>query len=517
MKFLLLGFIPVFFGCVSVEHIKDNSQQGMADTGYERGHFIESDLITKETSPGEASLNLEGELPEIPKEVVGSLDKNDRGSIPIEVNANVQKWINYFADKNHARFQRFLNRGHKYQKAIYAILDEYEVPRDIYYLAMIESGFVTRARSHASAVGVWQFIAATGRRYGLKKNYYMDERQDPLRATRSAARYLKDLHRVFDSWYLAMAAYNAGEMRILQSIMKANSRNFWEIVEKKALPRETMNYVPKFLAASIIGHNPEKYGFKITTTEVLPEMKLVDVPRQVKLSSIARSTGVPLSILKKYNGHLKRKMTPSGRGGYGLWVPVKYSANLASAKGLLSRYRVKGARQVASHTSSHRLKKYRVRRGDTLGKIARKYGLSIRKLKKMNGLRSNNIMVGKRLKVSRRSSSYARSGSSTQKYRVRRGDTLGKVARRHGMSIRSLKRLNNLRSNNIMIGQRLKVLGGRSSLAQTKKYKVRRGDSLYKISKKFGLTIKQLKRMNSMRRNTVRIGQVIKVSKNRKG
>ena len=156
--------------------------------------------------------------------------------IPLEINDKVEKWINYFTKKDRDRFQRFLNRGEKYRKMIQAVLADQGIPTDLYYLAMIESGFSVKARSHASAVGVWQFIRATGRRYGLKIDYYVDERQDPMRSTIAASLYLKDLHLVFNSWYLAMASYNAGESRIMGSIMKQSSRDFWQLVRKNALP-----------------------------------------------------------------------------------------------------------------------------------------------------------------------------------------------------------------------------------------------------------------------------------------
>ena len=175
--------------------------------------------------------------------------------IPLEINADVERWLEFFTMKDRERFTRFLERGSRYKTMIYAVLKEQGIPTELYYQAMIESGFATHATSTASAVGIWQFIPGTGRRYGLRIDQYVDERRDPMRATIAAAMYLKDLHNVFQNWYLAMAAYNAGEGRILGAIMRSGTRDFWEMVKKRSLPSETMNYIPKFLAATTIGHN----------------------------------------------------------------------------------------------------------------------------------------------------------------------------------------------------------------------------------------------------------------------
>lgn len=186
-----------------------------------------------------------------------------RGGIPFQFNQKVKQWIHYFSEKNRTRFQRYLDRGQRYRGIIQRILRKEGVPVDLYYLAMIESGFELKARSSMGAVGPWQFIRSTGRAYGLRTSGRVDERKDLRKSTRAAAKFLKTLHGQFGSWYLAMAAYNAGGGRIRQSIRKGRTRDFWELVRKRVLPRETMAYIPKYIAARYIGEHPHYFGFYI--------------------------------------------------------------------------------------------------------------------------------------------------------------------------------------------------------------------------------------------------------------
>ncbi|MBQ48566.1 MAG: lytic transglycosylase [Zetaproteobacteria bacterium] len=372
-----------------------------------------------------------------------------RSGIPVELNANVEKWIKYFTEKDRARFIRFMERGGQYKAMITEVLRNEGMPTDLYYLAMIESGFSTRATSRASAVGVWQFIRATGKRYGLRVDRYVDERRDPHRATVAAALYLKDLHNVFQSWYLAIAAYNAGEMRILGAIMSGDTRDFWTLVKNKKLPRETMNYIPKFLAAVIIGSNPEKYGL----AEVIPKKPITfnsaKVPTAVRLKEIATTANTSVSMLKKLNPHLNKNMTPPGGKLYRLWVPEESKELIKTNTKLLASKRIKSLRSWSDKKS------HRVRRGENLALIAAKYRTTVRSIMKINGLTSSKIYPGKKLLL--RSSVKSTSSSSFKRYRVRRGDSLDSISRKFGTTIRKLKRMNRLKRNTIYAGQLLKI------------------------------------------------------------
>lgn len=244
----------------------------------------------------------------------------DYDSIPIESNAAVRKWMHYFTHQNRDRFDRFMERGARYRVVVQDILEENGVPAEMYYLAMIESGYASQARSIASAVGVWQFIAPTARRYGLRVDKEVDERLDVLRSTKAAARYLKDLKREFGSWYLAMAAYNCGEGRVRRVIRRHRTNDFWTLQKRRALPRETAEYVPKFQAAMIIARNPAKYGFDRKTHYEYPEFKRVKIRGQLALHEVAKRQKTSVSSLKALNPHLLRNQIPRSRKGYDVWV-----------------------------------------------------------------------------------------------------------------------------------------------------------------------------------------------------
>jgi membrane-bound lytic murein transglycosylase D len=239
--------------------------------------------------------------------------------IPTEVNSQVESWIRFYTGKDRARFDRYMQRGSLYKIMIQDILTQHGVPAELYYLAMIESGFSRKARSHAEAVGIWQFIAPTARRYGLRVDQIVDERLEVIRSTRAAARYLRDLHDEFGSWYLAMAAYNSGENRVRRAVKKTGSKNFWTIARKKALPTETIQYIPKFQAAMKIAKTPERYGFQRKRFYDFPVVKKVKIRQRMKFADVARKHRVSKQTLVALNPHLLQGKIP--RGGYEIWIP----------------------------------------------------------------------------------------------------------------------------------------------------------------------------------------------------
>ncbi len=310
--------------------------------------------------------------------------------IPFEFNRRVAKWVQYFSQKDRERFQRFFDRGEPYREVIQNILEENGVPTDLYYLGMIESGFNAHAKSSAKAVGVWQFMRATGKLYGLRADHHIDERRDPIRATEAAARMLRDLNRQFKSWYLAMAAYNAGPGRIRRAIRKGGSHDFWELAERRILPVETMDYVPKFLAARYIGENPGLFGFFINEEKKYPDVELVRVPAPVRFSSIEKTCDLPEGVLEFVNPHHLAPQTHPGKKEDQIWVPAKY------AKQVESKYRELASRRAQDRDQSI----LTVKRGDTLEKIARRHGLSVAYLKRVNGMRNSALSPGQTLRIS---------------------------------------------------------------------------------------------------------------------
>ncbi len=340
--------------------------------------------------------------------------------IPFEFNQKVAAWVQYFSQKDRERFQRFFDRGEPYREVIQNILEENHVPTDLYYLGMIESGFNAHAKSSAKAVGVWQFMKATGKLYGLRSDAYIDQRRDPIRATEAAAKMLRDLYRDFHSWYLAMAAYNAGPGRIRSAIRKAKTNDFWELVEKKKLPKETMEYVPKFLAARYIGENPDLFAFYINEEKKYPDVELVKVPSPIPFTALEQACSMPEGTLSFVNPHYLHGYTHPGQKEDEIWVPENYLANVQGKSRELASLvvKVKPEKETESRPQISRVQVYVVKRGDTLKGIAQKRGLSVAYLKRVNGLRRSSVSPGQRLKLS--ASSYHQKRSHPRKLKKKR-------------------------------------------------------------------------------------------------
>ncbi len=362
-------------------------------------------MATAIDSPGEINKILEESnsvLSELPPE-----HEKVPLQIPIEINRRVQMWIKYFTERERKMTTRYLERGEPLRPHIEAILRDGEVPTELYYLAMIESGFVTSAKSRAKAVGVWQFMPGTGRNYRMAINDRQDERRNWIKATEAAANYLKDLNNVFGNWYLALAAYNSGEHRIVRAVMKGKTRDFWVLAERGFLPQETMDYVPKFLAAQIVGRNYKRLGFELN---IGPEdqweaWETVNVPSGARLADLAKITGVNLETLQRWNRDLTKGVTPFSKiGTVDIYLPKVEVAKFEGAKEKIAQMKLyhskKERMQLASRASDgdHSYDFYVVRRGDNLGTISKQIGISARTLMKINGLRKGRIHPGQRLK-----------------------------------------------------------------------------------------------------------------------
>ncbi len=465
--------------------------------------LVEAKADDSEIKAKVGSDEIDEELPESPK------IKTSRDSIPFLKKKNTRRmqfWVNYFTGKDRERFQRFINNGEEYRHHIEEIFASYNLPRELYYVGLIESGYYLGARSHARAVGPWQFIRATGKRYGLKISSEIDERQDLFKATHAAARYLKDLNNVFSSWELALSAYNAGEYGILRRIMKYKSRDYYVLSKRKKLPSETINYVPKVLAAMHIISNAEKYGFKIPkkSARLFDHTELKPVKRNMSLRTIARSLKVPVSYLRKLNPALRRNRTPRYYSGiYHIRVPSQVGFMLEAPKFRESR------KDVIRRTAKAPRKYHRVRRGETLLMLARKYRTSAGQLARLNHLRSwkSKIRIGQRLKVSGEAVRVARRRRRSHRpiiYKVRRGDNLSTLSRLFRIPASKIKRANKLRTARIFVGQKI-------VLPNTKKgvYTVRRGDYLSKIARKFNQPMSAIIKLNKLKRKTIYPGQKI--------
>ena len=379
--------------------------------------------------------------------------------IPLTLNGKVEYFVNYFRTGGRPAFSRWLSRSERYIPLMKEVLRKEKLPEDLVYLAMIESGFTPHAISVASAVGPWQFMSGTGKRYSLRIDSWIDERRDPLKSTIAAALYLKELYALFNNdWYLAAAGYNAGENKILRAIDMYNSRDFWELTKGSYLKSETKDYVPKLLAAAIIAKEPARYGF--ADVAYLPPLELdtVTVPSRTDLELIARITDVPYQGLKELNPELRRWCTPPGYANYQLKLP----------KGKKGRFEAEYAKIPEDQRYTERIvyTRYRAKKQETLAAVASRFNTTVEALAEVNHLKSGTRLRGKTILVPVTvekkpekpaeqaplvAAAPAKKDEAPEKqeitrfYTVKKGDTLASLARRFNVSTKILAAWNNIR------------------------------------------------------------------------
>ncbi|MDH4359278.1 MAG: LysM peptidoglycan-binding domain-containing protein [Nitrospirota bacterium] len=428
------------------------------------------------------------------------------GSIPLVLNESVEKNLEYFQFGIPERFQSYLDRFHHYQDLVEPVFRELGLPQELMYLSLVESGFNPRAFSRSRASGPWQFMKGTGRVYGLDVDWYLDERRDPIKSTVAAAHHLRDLYDQFGSWPLALAAYNAGSGKISRAIKKTGTRDFWTIRRSRHIRRETKEYVPRFIAATLIAQNPTAYGFSTPDGE-RHEFEEVLITKRVHLSAVTQQTGIPVEELQRLNPELRRSIVPSLTGpGYYLKVPLGMASLVEEHQPRLA---------VWTQPPPPPTEWYQVRRGDSLSVVAKRFGMKVSQLKAMNGLRNNILRVGTKLRV-RGAGDEDYTDTEIRWYRVRSGDSLGNIATRFGISVNSLMRLNNLSSHIIHPGDRLRVKekpeASPSSRNDSKWYQVRRGDSLWTIAKQFSVSVQELRALNNLSSSIIQAGRMLMVS-----
>jgi peptidoglycan lytic transglycosylase D len=320
--------------------------------------------------------------------------------IPLIRTARVERHIRYFQTSKRDHFDQWLTRLNHYKPLVEKIFAQFQLPSDLVFLSLVESGFNPKAYSRARAAGPWQFMKATGKLYGLRVDEYVDERRDPIKSTVAAARYLRDLYDLFGTWPLAMAAYNAGERKIQRALRKAKAETFWEIAQTKFIRRETREYVPRFMAAAIIAKNPNQYGFEETPADVHQFEEIV-VSRPLPLRAIAAATDIPYAELHRLNPELRRDVTPPDDPAYHLKIPVGSRSSVEQALATIKPWTPS---LVRTHVRKHhgaRSGSYRVRMGDNLGKIAKRFRVTVDELKTRNKLAGRSIKVGDLLIVGR--------------------------------------------------------------------------------------------------------------------
>ena len=514
--------------------------------------------------------------------------QNTQSDLPLTLNDHVKRLINYFSEgKGRATTRATLGRSGAYRKTIERILEEEDVPKELFYLAQAESGFRPKARSYARATGMWQFVSFRGKQYGLRQDRYVEERYDFEKATRAAARHLKDLYIEFGDWYLAFAAYNSGPGRVTRAIERGNTRDYWEMCRKQLLPRQTREYVPIILAMAYVDKNLDMYDVGVIDYAPLRDYDTVRVSSEISLDLIADITGSSVTELEQMNEALLRSATPPY--SYDLRLPSGSSegfqtalASIPEDKRMQWRYHA-GEEDIliADLAKKHKVSaeqiiavnglqpdatlvpagsplhipaetqlrvyrgysdagglteagggRYRIASGDTLGGIARRFGVTVAQLRAWNGLPNTRIRAGRYLIVNPNGgpeTSSARSSGSAGSapegiYVVRRGDTLGAIARRYGTTTSQIQSWNGLRSTRIQVGDRLKVpSSGSSSGASVARsaspvsvpggrYRIRSGDNLSGIAERFGVSVDNLRAWNNMRGTRITAGEYLIVS-----
>lgn len=286
----------------------------------------------------------------------------------------VTKNVRLFSEKIRERFSIWLSRSGKYLELMKEILKKKDVPEEIAFLPLIESGFSPYAYSPAHAVGYWQFISSTAKRYGLKINWWRDERRDPVKSTEAAANYLKDLYGMFGSWNLAMAAYNAGEGKILRALNKTNTDDYWSLLDTRYIRRETKDYVPKFIAASLIANSPEEFGFEDLKYHPPLDYDEVMIQSPVDIQVIAECAGTTVDVIKELNPELRRWCTPPDVSEYTLRIP-------AGKKDVF----LENFAQIPEE-KRFSIDQYTVKKGDTYKKISKKTGMPLQVILDLNSL-----------------------------------------------------------------------------------------------------------------------------------
>jgi membrane-bound lytic murein transglycosylase D len=433
--------------------------------------------------------------------------------IPIVINQRVEHFVQYFQTTARKIFTNWLERSERYIPFMRNLLRESGLPEDLVYMALIESGFNPYAYSRRKASGPWQFIYFTGKKYGLKVNWWVDERRDPEKSTIAAAKYLKDLYDLFECWYLAAAGYNAGEGKIINAMKRYRTEDFWELTKYRYLKRETKDYVPQMIAAALIAKDPEKYGFLGIEYQEPFQYEKTKVPAVTDLRLIAKACEVSVEEVKDLNPELLRWCTPPDCQDYEIRIPFgKKDLFLKNFEALPQQERF----QFKTHI---------VRKGDTLGGIARLYRVALEPILELNRLkRSSLLSIGMNLIIPvpkdariagvperkmERGSQPLRSEEITYiTYTIKRGDSLWSIANEMGVNIGALSRWNNLHPNKkLMPGDKLRVRihtppepGNGFQKKEVKEiiYIVREGDTLWDIAQKHNVTVEEIRSWNSL-------------------
>ena len=399
---------------------------------------------------------------------------NARTPFNVEYNLSLENVIKRYLKSRRTSLSRLMGLSHYYFPLFESQLDKYDIPLEIKYLAIVESALKPKARSRVGATGLWQFMFTTGKMYGLNVSSYVDERRDPIKSTEAAAKYLAKLYEIFGDWDLALAAYNSGPGNVSKAIRRSGGyKNYWNI--RQNLPRETAGYVPAFLATMYIFEFAEEHGFKPERPAFqYAETDTIHVKQMITLDQIAEVTDIKIEELQYLNPSYKLDIIPFIKDeNYTLRLPRyaigSFVANEDKIYAFAQEEFNKREKPLPKFFENDTKIRYRVKSGDYLGKIARRYGVRVSSIKRWNGLRSNNLRIGQRLTIyPRNPGGGANKTTSKPKtvvntagkktYKVKNGDSLWSIAQRFsGVSVQNLKDWNAISSNKLKIGMTLVV------------------------------------------------------------
>jgi membrane-bound lytic murein transglycosylase D len=472
----------------SVPEIETPADQASAETVPETSYPQNPDELSSDTASEEAIPEELAEAVYPPVDAGGEeesaeadpdavpLDEEEPAEItydiPIELNGSVEDYIEYFQVRIRDKFELWLARSGRYLPLMQEIFKQHGLPGDLVYVALIESGFNPYAYSRQHAAGAWQFIKGTGKKYGLKIDHWVDERRDPLKSTDAAARYLKDLYDLFGSWPLAMAAYNAGEGKIQRALTRAKADDFWDLRSTRYIRKETKGYVPKFMAATIIAKDPKRYGFSLDYHDPMT-FDVVEVESSADLRVIAQILGTTYEDLKLLNPELRTEITPPNVKTYTVRLPTGTGSYFESIWPTIPE-----EKKLIGQT-------YRIRSGDTLAGIAKKFGASVDLIRQINRMEPGRMLV------------------AGQTLFIPKIKAVPSQTTRAKKSVAQAKR--RAPADKKADLQRLQSVSADSALSDSKKiiYKVKEGDTLWDIAQRFNVKVEDLQRYNGLKRRSV--------------
>ena len=483
----------------------------------------------------------------VPDEVYLQRIKEMNSFITLPYNDIVRNYIILYSEKMQTRMSHILGLCQYYMPIFEETLNKYDMPEELKAMAIIESALNPTAESRVGAKGMWQFMYSTAKMYGLHIDSFVDERMDPVKSADAAARYMRDAYRIFGDWNLAIASYNCGAGNVNKAIRRSGgSRKFWDIYPY--LPRETRGYVPAFVGALYTMAYYKEHGIRPEAVSMPVHVDTFKITKMLHLKQVSDLTGAPLEEIKNLNPQYRHEIVPGNDKEYILRLPYTYTNKFIDVEDSLYRHKAEEyfnpatIKKIKDGGDGERIV-YRVKNGDYLGKIASRHRCTVAQIKRWNNLKSNNIRVGQRLVIYRggRPSSSASSASTasaapqnqqtsaapaagTTTYTVKKGDVLSTIAERHGCSVAQIKQWNNLSSNNIQIGQKLKVAApataaGTSSApaaasGEYTTYTVKSGDSFYSIAKDYpGVSAQDIMDFNGLSSSMIKPGMTIRIPK----